>query len=197
MTALQVKEYMRALFTALAHLHNHRDSNGQLKPVIHRDVKPGNFLYSMKDNTFALVDFGLAHYQDAENPYQPELPLLQTLIQPTRPPTQKQYTTSSTSTHPPPSSQNSALQNNDINNSNRKRKREENNFGDDRSSQQKRLRINQTGPVPVSPRQQNSSVSNIHHSNATLSQFQSMLFCNIFAIFSNFPSLTSNIIFYI
>jgi cell division control protein 7 len=183
MTAPQVKEYMRALFTALAHLHNHRDSNGQLKPVIHRDVKPGNFLYSMKDNTFALVDFGLAHYQDAENPYQPELPLLQTLVQPTHTPTQKQYPTPSTSIRPPLPLQNSVLQNNDINNSNRKRKRDENNFGDDVFSQQKKFRVNQAGPILVSTRQQNSSVSNAHNSNATLSQFQSAFFCNTFAFF--------------
>ncbi len=46
---------MKSLFIALAHMHNHR--------VIHRDVKPSNFLYSndAKDGPRAvLVDFGLA-----------------------------------------------------------------------------------------------------------------------------------------
>jgi serine/threonine protein kinase len=46
---------MKSLFIALAHMHHHR--------VIHRDVKPSNFLYSNdeKDGPRAvLVDFGLA-----------------------------------------------------------------------------------------------------------------------------------------
>jgi cell division control protein 7 len=50
-----IKKYMRALFTALEHLHKHK--------VLHRDIKPGNFLYSSKTDQFLLVDFGLAHFQ--------------------------------------------------------------------------------------------------------------------------------------
>jgi cell division control protein 7 len=52
MTAEQIAEYMRALFEALQHLHTNR--------VIHRDIKPGNFLYNIQQKSFALVDFGLA-----------------------------------------------------------------------------------------------------------------------------------------
>ena len=48
----QIKDYIRALFISLHHLHQ----NG----IIHRDIKPGNFLYNMKANEFMLVDFGLA-----------------------------------------------------------------------------------------------------------------------------------------
>ena len=44
---------MRSLFLALAHLHHHG--------VIHRDVKPSNFLYAQENGGRAvLLDFGLA-----------------------------------------------------------------------------------------------------------------------------------------
>jgi cell division control protein 7 len=173
MTAPQVKEYMRALFTALAHLHNHRDSNGNLRPVIHRDVKPGNFLYSMKDNTFALVDFGLAHYQDAEYPYQPELPPTKSVSQSNAsqqsvPPSKQQILahcdTSNVSTRFIPTK---SLQNND-NNSLRKRKRDENASILEETSQRKKLRADQSVTASI----QQTLAHNQHASNATLSQFQ-------------------------
>ncbi|PRP85956.1 cell division cycle 7-related protein kinase-like [Planoprotostelium fungivorum] len=52
MTLPQIKSYMRALFMSLDHLH--------AKGILHRDVKPGNFLCNFKENRFMLVDFGLA-----------------------------------------------------------------------------------------------------------------------------------------
>lgn len=56
MNLKQTQNYMKALFEALAHLHK----NG----VIHRDVKPSNFLHSWRNPSgYRLVDFGLAQYQ--------------------------------------------------------------------------------------------------------------------------------------
>lgn len=52
MSVLEIKDYMRALLIALRKIH----SNG----VIHRDVKPNNFLYNRREKQYALVDFGLA-----------------------------------------------------------------------------------------------------------------------------------------
>jgi serine/threonine protein kinase len=47
-----VQCYFRCLFTALKHVHKNR--------ILHRDIKPGNFLYNFKHRTGILVDFGLA-----------------------------------------------------------------------------------------------------------------------------------------
>jgi len=55
----QIRNYMRALFIALAYLHQHG--------IIHRDVKPVNFLASLKENSYMLIDFGLAQYQNDED----------------------------------------------------------------------------------------------------------------------------------
>ncbi|XP_063966498.1 cell division cycle 7-related protein kinase-like [Lytechinus pictus] len=52
MTVEEVQDYLRALFTALRRVHRFN--------VIHRDVKPGNFLYDRQSRKYALVDFGLA-----------------------------------------------------------------------------------------------------------------------------------------
>ncbi|CAJ0595594.1 unnamed protein product [Cylicocyclus nassatus] len=47
-------QYMRNLFLALHHIHRYR--------VIHRDVKPANFLYNRAARRYLLVDFGLSHF---------------------------------------------------------------------------------------------------------------------------------------
>uniref|UniRef100_A0A0N5ASF7 non-specific serine/threonine protein kinase n=1 Tax=Syphacia muris TaxID=451379 RepID=A0A0N5ASF7_9BILA len=51
LTTREIIDYMKNLLIALAYLHR--------KGIIHRDVKPSNFLYDRKRNRFALVDFGL------------------------------------------------------------------------------------------------------------------------------------------
>ncbi|XP_041368414.1 cell division cycle 7-related protein kinase-like [Gigantopelta aegis] len=53
MTLSEVREYMRNLLIALRRVHQF--------DIIHRDVKPTNFLYNRTTKRFALVDFGLAH----------------------------------------------------------------------------------------------------------------------------------------
>lgn len=53
MTVRNIACYMRSLFISLAHLHHHG--------IIHRDVKPSNFLYAPESGGRAvLLDFGLA-----------------------------------------------------------------------------------------------------------------------------------------
>ena len=52
----QIRIYMKALFESLEHLHKHG--------VIHRDIKPGNFLFNSQTNQAMLVDFGLSEWQE-------------------------------------------------------------------------------------------------------------------------------------
>ncbi|XP_047134529.1 cell division cycle 7-related protein kinase isoform X1 [Hydra vulgaris] len=52
MTVRDIQEYMWNLLIALKHVHK--------KNIIHRDVKPSNFLYSKELKRYTLIDFGLA-----------------------------------------------------------------------------------------------------------------------------------------
>jgi len=49
---MDIKEYMHNLLVAVRHIH----ANG----IIHRDIKPGNFLYDYENKEGVLIDFGLA-----------------------------------------------------------------------------------------------------------------------------------------
>lgn len=52
-TLFHTRLYMYHLLEALAHIHAAK--------VVHRDVKPSNFLSNVHTRVFALIDFGLAH----------------------------------------------------------------------------------------------------------------------------------------
>ena len=58
MTPLHIKIYFRSLFTALAAVHKHG--------ILHRDIKPTNFLYDIERKQGVLVDFGLAEREGTD-----------------------------------------------------------------------------------------------------------------------------------
>lgn len=49
---MEIKSYIKNLCIALKYVHS--------KGIMHRDIKPGNFLYNRQQKKFLLVDFGLA-----------------------------------------------------------------------------------------------------------------------------------------
>jgi cell division control protein 7 len=49
---LNIKNYMMGLIKSIQNIH----SIG----IIHRDIKPDNFLYNFETNEYMLIDFGLA-----------------------------------------------------------------------------------------------------------------------------------------
>lgn len=59
MTVLDMQIYFRSLFTALAAVH--------AKGILHRDIKPTNFLYEPSKRRGVLVDFGLAEWEGYES----------------------------------------------------------------------------------------------------------------------------------
>jgi len=52
---LEVKHYMKTLLTAVASLSE--------MGIIHRDIKPTNFLYDPPSRTGLLIDFGLSEIE--------------------------------------------------------------------------------------------------------------------------------------
>ncbi|XP_012288306.1 cell division cycle 7-related protein kinase isoform X2 [Orussus abietinus] len=59
MDVYETRDYMKALLTALRRVHKFG--------IIHRDVKPSNFLYDRCNRRYLLVDFGLAQQYNVEN----------------------------------------------------------------------------------------------------------------------------------
>ncbi|KAL8951117.1 MAG: hypothetical protein Q9222_002889 [Ikaeria aurantiellina] len=59
MNPYDMKVYFRSLFTALAAVHKHG--------IIHRDIKPTNFLYDIERRQGVLVDFGLAEREGTDS----------------------------------------------------------------------------------------------------------------------------------
>ncbi|XP_014479660.1 PREDICTED: cell division cycle 7-related protein kinase isoform X2 [Dinoponera quadriceps] len=59
MNVEETKDYMRALLSALRRVHKFN--------IIHRDVKPSNFLYDRINRRYLLVDFGLAQQSTVES----------------------------------------------------------------------------------------------------------------------------------
>ena len=61
MTTVDIRHYLRSLFTGLAAVHKAR--------IIHRDIKPTNFLYDYRRQHGVLVDFGLAEREGTDATY--------------------------------------------------------------------------------------------------------------------------------
>lgn len=59
MSIPEISIYLRELFTALKSVHDHK--------ILHRDIKPTNFLYDPTTQRGVLVDFGLAEREGSDN----------------------------------------------------------------------------------------------------------------------------------
>ncbi|KAM5376301.1 hypothetical protein ACJZ2D_005523 [Fusarium nematophilum] len=59
MTITEISVYLRELFTALKSVHDHK--------ILHRDIKPTNFLYDPATQRGVLVDFGLAEREGSDS----------------------------------------------------------------------------------------------------------------------------------
>ena len=55
MNLTEIKHYMKTLLVAVSHLSN--------MGVMHRDIKPTNFLYDPVTRTGLLIDFGLSEIE--------------------------------------------------------------------------------------------------------------------------------------
>lgn len=81
-TPQDVKKYMYSLLRSVKHMHD--------RNIIHRDIKPGNFLYSVEEGQGYLIDFGLAEYEMVKDPspQKPSKPLIffNSIVTPSKPP---------------------------------------------------------------------------------------------------------------
>lgn len=81
-TPQDIRKYMYNLLLAVKHMHD--------KNIIHRDIKPGNFLYSIEHEQGCLIDFGLAEYEKIKesSPQKPVKPLIffNSIVTPSKPP---------------------------------------------------------------------------------------------------------------
>lgn len=51
--------FAQEVVAGLVYLHSRKDKNGNLRPIIHQDIKPANILIG-EDRTFLITDFGIS-----------------------------------------------------------------------------------------------------------------------------------------
>ncbi|MBQ9356184.1 MAG: protein kinase family protein [Prevotella sp.] len=52
-------KFAREVASGLAYIHSLKDKSGNLRPVIHQDIKPANILIG-DDDSFLITDFGIS-----------------------------------------------------------------------------------------------------------------------------------------